>query len=310
MTRTTWLPVLLVATALPAAAQSRDRDRDRDREEYESRIDTTFAFDRRGTVALSLGSGEIVVTAWDRPQVRVQARSERGVIRVDATTTRLSLDLSHNRGGDSRFEVTVPLGARVSARSTNGDVSITGTRGGVEATTQNGDLHIQDVADMVDLRSFSGDIDVRGVTGNVDVNALSGDIVLVDVKGDVEATAVSGDVELRDVTARFVRAKSTSGDIDFDGAVDPAGRYELGSHSGSVTLSIPRTTGALLTVSTYTGSIESDFPITLKPGEHSIGQARRFTFDIGKGDARISAESFSGDITVRIRGSRTTDRQD
>ena len=55
------------------------------------------------------------------------------------------------------------------------------------------------------------------------------------------------------------------------------------------------------------GSIDSDFPITLKPGEHGIGSSKRFTFEIGKGDARVSAESFSGDITIRSAGRRPSD---
>ncbi len=302
MTRTFWVPALLVAAALPATAQQRSRI-----DEYESRVDTTLAFDRAGTVTLAIGSGEIIVTSWDRPQVRVRARSERGEIRLDATSARLSLELFRNRSGDTRFEVTVPQGVTVGARSTNGDISITGTKGAVEVSTQNGDLQLQDVG-SVEVRAFSGDVDLRGANGDVEVNALSGDIVLADVKGDVEATAVSGDVELRGITARYVRAKSTSGDIEFDGTVDPAGRYEFGSHSGTVTLVIPKTTSAQLTLSTYTGSIESDFPITLKPGEHGIGVARRFTFEIGKGESRVSAESFSGDINVRIKGGRTTDQ--
>ena len=297
------ITALLIAPALPAAAQDRFRD-----EDYESRIDTTFAFDKRGTVTLSLASGEIVVTAWNRDQVRVRARSERSEVRMDASSARLSLDLSRRRGGDSRFDVTVPVGVRVSARATNGDISITGTKGGVEANTQSGDLVVQDVGDMVDLGSLSGDITARGLVGNIDVRAVSGDVSLESVRGDVEATSVSGDIDLSDVVAKYVRAKSTSGDVTFDGTVDPAGRYEMGSHSGSVYLTLPQATGAQLTVSTYTGSIDSDFDIVLRPGEHGIGTAKRFTFDIGKGDARITAESFSGDITIRSKGRRPTER--
>src|SRR5688572_9127045 len=100
MDRTVVLTALLLAAATPAAAQNR-----RDDLEYESRVDSTFAFDRRGTVVLSVGGGEIVVTAWNRDQIRVRARSERSIIRMDATSTRVSLDLSRARGGDTRFEV-------------------------------------------------------------------------------------------------------------------------------------------------------------------------------------------------------------
>jgi DUF4097 and DUF4098 domain-containing protein YvlB len=140
------------------------------------------------------------------------------------------------------------------------------------------------------------------------VNSLSGDIDLTGIRGDVDATGVSSDIEMRNVTSRYVRAKTTSGDITLDGTVDNTGRYELGSHSGSVYLVVPQNTGALLTVSTYNGTIESDFPITLKPGDHGISQTRRYSFEIGKGDARISAESFSGDITIRSKARQTTDR--
>jgi len=300
------LAILFFATAVPAAAQqstSRSSSSRRD-DEYESRIDTTFAFDKRGTVVLSVGGGEIIVTGWNRDQIRVRARSERSAVRMDATPARVSLDLSRQRGGDTRFEVTVPLGVRVSARATTGDISITGTKGSVDANTQNGDLIVEDVAETIDLRSMSGDIVARGVAGNLEVTTLSGELTLTDVKGDVDVTTVSGDVELRNVVAKYVRAKSTSGEIAYDGGIDPAGRYELGSHSGGIYLTIPQNTGALLTVATYSGSIESDFPITLKPGEHGIGASRRMTFEIGKGDSRISAESFSGDITIRSKARR------
>ena len=298
--RTAVISALLLAASLPASAQQRRAD------QYQSRIDTTFAFDRRGTVTLAIGGGEIIVTTWDQERVRVRATSERGDIRLDATSARLAVEVLRGRGSDTRFEVTMPAAARVSARSGSGDISISGVRGGVDAVTQSGDLRVENVAELTEARSLSGDIDVRGVTGPVEIGTVNGDVTIADVKGDVEATAVSGDIGIRNVTARYVRTRTTNGDISYDGAVDPAGRYEFASHSGEVYLTIPQGTGALLTVATYSGSIESDFPITLKPGGHGAGQ--RFTFEIGKGDARISAESFSGDITIRTLPRPPSDR--
>ena len=299
MNRVVLLFTLLAGIAAPATAQ-------RARGDVEHRIDTTFAFDRRGVVTLSVGGGEIVVNAWNEDRIRVRAVSE-GTFRFDATAARVALEMARGRSSDTRFEVTVPVGVRISARATNGDISISGTRGGVDAVTQNGDLHVRDVGEMIDLRTMSGDISARGLTGNVEINTLNGDVDATDVRGDMEVSSVSGDIDLRNVVARFIRAKSTSGDLSYEGPVDAAGRYEFASHSGGVYLTIPQSTGALLTVATYSGSIESDFPITLKPGEHGTG-TRRFTFEIGKGDARISAESFSGDVTIRTT-TRSADRQ-
>ena len=286
----------LLLAAAPASAQRRDD------EDYATRIDTTYTFDKRGVVVLVAGAGEVDVTAWDRPQIRVRARSERSVVRMDATPTRLSLDVVRPRGGDTRFEVTVPIGVRVSARTTSGDISIVGTKGSVEARTQSGDLVVTDAAETIDLNTYSGDVTARSLNGTTEINTLNGEVSVVDARGDVDATTVSGDVDLRNVIARFIRAKSTSGDVSFDGTVDPTGRYDLGSHSGTVTLTVPQSTGALFTLVTFSGAIESDFPITLRPGEFS--STRRFTFEVGKGDARITAESFSGDITIRARDRR------
>lgn len=305
MLRTTVLATLACAAVLPAAAA--DAQQTRRAQDYVSRVDTTYPFDRRGTVSLTLGGGEIVVTGWTRDEIRVRARSERGEVRMDATPGRLSLELARFRTSDSRFEVTVPVGVRVIARAMQGDISVTGTQGGVELSTQTGDIVVEDVTERADLVSLSGDISVRGLAGNLDVRTTGGSVLLVDAKGDVDATTISGDLVLRNVAARFVRGRTTSGDVTFDGDVDATGRYDLSSHSGSVTLMIPSGTGALVTVATYTGAIESDFPITLRPGEHGVGATRRFTFDIGKGDARISAESFSGDVIIRVKGRRPPD---
>jgi len=304
MQRSILVGALLLAAASPLAAQQTSRNDD-----YLGRVDTTVAFDRRGTVSLTIYGGEIIVRTWNRDQIQVRARSERSPIRVDATALRLSLDLTRPRGGDTHYEVTVPVAARVVARTTSGDISVTGVKGGVDLRTNSGDITLDDVGDMVDITTLSGDVTARGIAGRVEINTTSGDLSFSNVNGEVDAASVSGDIDLRDVVAKYVRARSTSGDVTFDGAVDTTGRYELSSHSGSVYLTVPQTTGALLTVSTYSGTIDSpDFPITLKPGEHGLGVAKRFTFEIGKGDARITAESFSGDITIRSRARRSQDR--
>src|SRR5947208_135987 len=115
--------LLLLLTAGAAGAQRARRDSDRD---YRTSVDTSFDFDRRGLVSLTLGSGDIVVTAWSRDQIRIHATSENGGLRLDASGSRVSLQVSS--GGDSRYEVTVPVGVRVVARAQSGDVTITGTQ--------------------------------------------------------------------------------------------------------------------------------------------------------------------------------------
>jgi DUF4097 and DUF4098 domain-containing protein YvlB len=293
-----------VAVAIGVAGSAegqRTRFTDRD---GRSRIDTTFAFDRRGTLSLSVGGGDIIVRGWAKNEIQVHATSDNNNIRLDVSTTRVSLDLVRSRGGDTKFEVTVPQGVRVVARVGSGDISIRGTKGEVEVHSQSGDIELEDVAGRLDANALSGEFRARAIVGDIDIGTLGGDIELDDVRGTVDVHTTSGDIRLRNVSSNLVRTKTTSGSIVYTGVIDPAGRYDFVAHSGDVNLSIPRDASAQVTVATWSGEIESDFPMTLKPGEHGIGSTttKRLTFDIGGGAARITAESFSGDITIRRTG--------
>lgn len=299
---------LLLALATAAGAQRSRRDYDRD---YRANVDTSFAFDRRGQVSLTIGSGDIIVTAWDRDQVRVHATSESGGVRLDASSSRLTIEprAGYGGGGESRYEVTVPIGTRIVARAQSGDIAVTGTHADIDARSQSGDIKIEDAANRLDIGTLSGDIEVHTAIGDVQIKSVSGDVRLTDFKGDFEGETVSGSIDLTNAIGRLVRSHTTSGDLSYEGSIDPSGRYELSAHSGDIRLVIPSNTSAQLSVSTWSGGMETDFPVTLRPGEHGIGsgQAKRFTFDIGGGAARIDAETFSGDITISSRGSSRRD---
>ena len=55
------------------------------------------------------------------------------------------------------------------------------------------------------------------VVGDVEISTQSGDLQLTNVRGDIEVSNTSGDISLRSVTAKNVRAKTTSGDVVYDG---------------------------------------------------------------------------------------------
>jgi DUF4097 and DUF4098 domain-containing protein YvlB len=253
-----------------------------------------------------------VVAGWARDQIHVRAVSENNNIRFDASSSRMNLEVTGgSHGSDTRFEVSVPYGVHVAVRSMSGDISVRGTRGEVEAHAQSGDVEVEDVTAHLNVNTLSGGIQAHNVTGDVEIGTTSGDVKIVDLRGNVDVGTVSGDVELRGITGKIVRAKTTSGDVTFDGIIDTAGRYDLATHSGDVRLHVQRDASAQLTVETWNGGVTSEFPITLKPGEHGIGSgyAKRFTFAIGGGAARISAETFSGDITISSNGRGASERR-
>jgi DUF4097 and DUF4098 domain-containing protein YvlB len=312
-------PTLLASTALAltlmlpatASAQSdRNRNHDREREEFQdaqSRVDTTFAFNRNGAVELTEISGDVIVNAWDRNEARVRAYAERGRVRTSISSSRLSLEVEPVRGrvGDSKLEVWIPVGARVVARSTSGDVTVKGTKSPVDARSTSGDVIVTDATDRIIIESVSGDVRASQLSGDVRSESVSGTIEIRDATGSVRAETTSGDVTLTGVTSRSVYATTVSGEVEYDGTIDGTGRYEFHAHSGDIRLEIPESAGAQVSVETFSGSLDTEFPITLQPGQRTTGRPRRFEFTLGSGSARIIAESFSGDIVLARRARQT-----
>jgi DUF4097 and DUF4098 domain-containing protein YvlB len=173
-------------------------------------------------------------------------------------------------------------------------------RGDADAHTQSADVTVRDAGGRLDIETLSGDVTVQGVASDAAIHTVNGDVMLTGARGDVELESVSGDLTMRDIAAKQVRTTTTSGDVSFASQIKDDGRYEFNTHSGDIHLVLPPDVGAQLSVSTFSGSIDSDFPITLRAGEHGIGaaQAKRLNFTLGQGSARIVAGTFSGEITL------------
>jgi DUF4097 and DUF4098 domain-containing protein YvlB len=291
------IALVFVAVASHAAAAQR-----RGVSDDQTRIDSTFSFDRNGSVTVSANSGSITIVGWSRDQVHVRGAGSQS-LRIEGSSNRMTLNVSGRRG-DGSVEVSVPFGVRVNASTHSGSVSVRGTRGPVDAHADNGTIDVDDVSSRLDLSTFSGELRASNINGDARLETISGGIKLQDVRGAIDASTVSGDIDLLGVTSKSVRAKTTSGEVTFDGLIDPSGRYDLSSHSGDIRLRVQRDASAGLSVSTWSGGIDSQFPITLKPGQQRIGtlNAKRFTFEIGGGAASIIAETFSGDITISSNG--------
>ena len=300
------LALTMLAPSSTSAQRGDTRDRDREWQQAQSRIDTTFAFSRTGMVDLTQASGDIIVTSWDRAEARVRAYAERGQVRSDLSSSRLTLDVESVRGrvGDSRFEVTVPVGVRVIARSRSGDVSVRGTKGAVEAESTSGDVEVTDATGRIVIESVSGDVRASQLSGEVRAQSVSGTIEVRGVSGGIQAETTSGDVSLLGVTSRSVTATTVSGEVEYGGGIDPNGRYEFHAHSGNVRLEIPESSSAHFSIETFSGSLDTEFALTLQPGQRTTSRPRRYEFTLGSGTARVTAESFSGDI-VLVRRARS-----
>jgi len=286
-----------------------------------TRIDTTVRLDRGGAVDLSLISGKIRVTGWDRADVKISASIESGYLRFNANSSRVSLSVEdsdnegrrgrrHNDVGEARYDVSVPRGSRLILEAVSGDVISKGSQGEIEATSVSGDVDVTDGVRTVSAESVSGSVHAASVNGNLRTETVSGDLRVENVTGDVEASTVSGSIRLVGIQSKDVRTESVSGDIIYTGTIEPSGRYSFESHSGTLRLNIPKGAGAQFSVETFSGDLSTDFPVTIPPNPNGKRREGHMDFTIGDGRAKVTAQTFSGSIIINNGSDSTTRRDD
>src|SRR5947209_15470975 len=289
------LAIAAVVAAFPLSAKAQD-------ERGRTQIDTTVRLDRGGAIDLSLISGRIRVTGWDRPDVKISASVESGYLQFSANSSRVSLSVEdndgsgrrgrrHNNVGDARYDVSVPRGSRLILEAVSEDVTAKGSQGEIEASSVSGNVDVTDGLRTVSAEAVSGDVHVGQVNGNLRTETVSGELRAENVSGNVEASSVSGSIRLAGIQSKDVRTETVSGDINYAGTIEPSGRYGFESHSGTLRLDIPRGAGAQFSVETFSGDLSTDFPITVPPS--SRRREGRVEFTIGDGRARVTAQTFS-----------------
>jgi hypothetical protein len=294
-----YLATLLVgaAIALPSTADAQSWPATR------KEIDTTFTIAKNGTVLLGDGNTRLIVTGWDQPTVQIRGRSEDGVIKVEATAMKIVVGPGKPTD-ELTLKVMVPRGMHVIARTGSGDITIKETRGDVDVESTAGHVTIVDVAD-VEATNLSGDLEVRQATGTVTLTTNSGDCTVAEGRGNIEASSVSGDVRISRSYAKLVKGETTNGSISFEGMIVDGGRYDFVTHSGGIWLGIPKMSNAQFGIATWNGQVESEFPLALRPGFTSAANStKRFTFTLGQGSARVTVETFSGDVSITSSGGK------
>jgi hypothetical protein len=197
----------------------------------------------------------------------------------------------------------------------NGDVIISRV-GALKVSRRSGDVTVREVKGDVTARSFNGDVIVSNATGLVDVAATNGDLRVSNAGGDVRANSATGDIEVHCAKGRAevssasgsitligiggdADASTASGEVLFRGAIRVGGNYRLKSLSGMVAMTIQADTpGFSVALTTYSGEIDTAFPIKVESPVQGGPINRRITGVFGNGQAKLSLDSFSGTVKI------------
>lgn len=264
------------------------------------------------------GGTEIRIEATKRVRHRDEGEARRLLqqLRVDITTVggRVEVRTTYPRRGgrDSDrvsasvdYVVAVPAAAAVAVKTISGDVSVSRVAGEVRAEAVSGDVGVSSTPNLAVARTVSGNVTAREVSGTaaVSLGSVSGTVVVTGLKArSLECGSVSGDVQLSNLQVERLQVKSVSGSIDFQALLARGGRYDLTSHSGDIRVVLGSDMGFELDASTFSGSVRSDFPVTLRSPAGSGGGRRAETRSIrgsyGDASAILMVQTFSGTVVI------------
>ncbi len=248
-----------------------------------------------GRFKLALVSGDVVVEGWEQNRFQLTGtlghEDDELSIKGDADNWRVKIEPHQDRGwfgGGSRkhtdLKLMLPHAAVARLTSVSGDFDISGLAGeAVAVTTVSGDIRGSSAARELRLKTVSGDVQFVGDESALELNTVSGDSRLDGMRGRIGVETVSGDVDLQAAEVADLNAQTVSGEMDFDLALATDARIKLNAHSGDVVLTLPASSKFELDSNSFSGDVYNDF-----------GSANG-------GNARIDANTFSGDLRIRKR---------
>lgn len=255
-----------------------------------------------------------------------QERFERGFIKMKSKLFQLSIlsalfvlvVATTSAAQDFQKSYRIAAGGQIRIGNVSGDVIVTGYDGDsivVTGTKKGRDRELIEIED----RSGTGNVDIgvryqkhRNVEGSVrfevhvprsvnydfdQISSVSGDVEVTGVTGRLHASAVSGDVHIKDVSGS-VSASAVSGDVKVEiNRLDGSDDMKFSTVSGDVSVTLPAGLDADVDMSSFSGSIKTDFAIEVRSERYGSRNSARGK--LGEGSRRLKMSSVSGDLSLR-----------
>jgi Putative adhesin len=263
-----------------------------------------------GRVEVSNISGSVTVTTWDKPVADLSGSlGHDSKLEISGDATHLNLKVgsvnegrTHNGPStDSDLILRLPRAVALDLNVISADAKVNGVAGKtLEVASVSGTVSINSGAPDVDINSVSGDVAFDAAANTTMTRAhlqtVSGNINAKGLSGRVKLETVSGDILLDASQVQDLEAGTVSGDAKL--TLAPTGRasVKLETMSGDLRVHLPSAVSAHIEATTFSGGIDSDFG---KVQEKGMGPGSTLDAQAGSGDARITANSFSGSIEFR-----------
>ena len=272
-----WLYTIFIAGLMFSAGTDHGTDRTRPSHQAEiaqkaevaqtqqvtEKFEQTYPLTPNGKVSLSNVNGAIVVEAWDRNEVLVEATKTADskesldlvTINVDAHRDSLCIEAKYKRWDqwgekdefrrrkvEVQFRLMVPRGAVLS-----------------------------------EIDSVNGNVNVSNFTNLIKISAVNGNVNAINLRGTAKLSTVNGQVR-----------------ASYD-QLDSGSTVYLDTVNGKVNLELPSDVNATLKAESLNGEITNSFGLPVRKGKY-VG--RDMFGKIGSGDVQIKLSAVNGNLLV------------
>ncbi len=283
---------------------------------FEEKFEKTLDLARDGKVIIKNVSGNIEVKTWNKAQVQIdalkvsrattlaKAKENMGKVKITITEENSTLRIktewpkgpNKNMSVSIYYTLMIPVDASLNAYTVSGNVTCEDISGDLKAETVSGNVIVTGAKNGANCTTVSGTVEVDNVIGDVKLKTVSGNVLANAIKGNVDADTVSGSVVLTNITdANDIEANAISGKVKYEGDLASNGFYHLQTLSGRVEFIVPSNSAFDLDATTFSGSINSDFDITVrgKIGKKSLNGS------VNGGGAEVELKTFSGNVYLK-----------
>lgn len=255
------------------------------------RIEQSFSVTPDAVLEVRNLNGRVVMHAWNRDEVRVVA-----VRRSRAVELHFREAPNHLHIHTHLLQSSAPAGERVVDFEIWAPVAAH-----LKVNLEAGTLTVENFSEDVTVEAVAATVLLRHLAGHISVKTLNGSIEAIGCTGRMETNSISGTLRFRESRSRFLVAKTTSGDIFFEGGFRPGGSYNFLSHQGTIELRVPAGASFDLNANTVQGELSNEFQLTPRsrgrlPRTRGV---RSLLGTVHTGEAMVRVTSFSGTIRVR-----------
>jgi hypothetical protein len=181
----------------------------------------------------------------------------------------------------ARVTVESPTQLTLQARTSDGNVGLTGLQGDVSLTTGDGNVTLDHVSGNLRIKSGDGQVKITNADGAIDAHTSDGNL---SVDGLFHALALQTSDGRLDLSLRE--------------GTQLAGASNIRSSDGSVTIRVPRNFAADLNVHTSDGHVNCALPLTMDHYQSGGDQSHQLRGKLNGGGTPLTIHTSDGNVKI------------